>query len=143
MLRFPVLAIVLGAIVAAGCGVDGAGESTASFAEPASSPTPRASTIDRVPLPSGFPVFPGAVPLPLPDDDRGLIAVWRSEQLGAAAYDFYAAALEPAGYPIVGLYPGGDAALIRFRTPGGAIWQIVAQSGANGTTTIEIRLDRP
>lgn len=106
-------------------------------AEPASS-----ATADRIPLPSGFPVLPGAVPMNMADDDPGLIGLWSSDQRGSAAYDFYVSALPAAGYPIVGLYPGGDVALIRFRS-GDAIWQMVAHGGAGGTEAIEVRLDRP
>ena len=78
----------------------------------------------RVALPSGFPVLPGAAPAALPADDPGLIAAWTSDQLGSSAYDFHAASLAAWGYPIVGLYPGGDVALIRFRAADGATWQM-------------------
>jgi hypothetical protein len=94
-------------------------------------------------LPSGFPVPPGAVPVPFAADDPGLVAAWTSDRLGSAAYDFYAAALPASGYPIVGVYPGGEVAVIRFWAPDGAIWQVVAHGGAAGLATIEIRLDRP
>jgi hypothetical protein len=101
------------------------------------------SLVERRPLPSGFPVFPGAVPLPMPDDDPGLIGLWQSDQVGSAVYDFYVAALPAAGYPIVGLYPGGEVALIRFGAPDGEIWQMVARAEPGGSLAIEIRLDRP
>jgi hypothetical protein len=94
-------------------------------------------------LPSGFPVLAGAIPAALAAGDPGLIAAWSSDQLGSAAYDFFAASLPASGYPIVGLYPGGDVAVIRFRVPAGTIWQMVAHGGATGHATIEIRLDRP
>ena len=94
-------------------------------------------------LPRAFPVLERAVPAALPADDPGLIAAWTSDRLGSAAYDFYAGSLPAAGYPIVGLYPGGDVAVIRFRVPTGAIWQMVVHGGATGRVTIEIRLDRP
>ena len=97
----------------------------------------------RIALPSGFPVLEGAVPAALPADDPGLIAAWTSDRLGSAAYDFYAGSLPAAGYPIVGLYPGGGVAVIRFRAPNGTIWQVVAHGGPTGRVTIEIRLDRP
>ncbi|HEV8252283.1 MAG TPA: hypothetical protein VGQ66_02780 [Candidatus Limnocylindria bacterium] len=99
--------------------------------------------VQRRPLPAGFPILPGAVPLPMPDDDPGLIALWQSDQVGSAAYDFYAAALPAAGYRIVGLYPGGEVALIRFGAPDGEIWQMVARATPDGRLAIEIRLDRP
>jgi hypothetical protein len=88
-------------------------------------------------------VVPGATPVPPPDDDSGLIAVWESDRAGSAAYDFYVDALPAAGYPIVGVYPGGEVALIRFRVPDGQVWQVVARGMADGTVAIEVRLDRP
>ena len=97
----------------------------------------------RTPLPSGFPVLPGATSVPPAVDDPGLIAVWQSDQAGSTAYDFYLKALPAAGYPIVGLYPGGAVALIRFRVPDGQVWQIVAHGTEHGTARIEVRLDRP
>jgi hypothetical protein len=99
--------------------------------------------MERVALPSGFPVMPGTVSLAIAIDDPGLIAEWTSDRLGSAAYDFYAAALPASGYPIVGLYPGGEVAVIRFRARDSAIWQMVAHGGATGTALIEIRMDRP
>jgi hypothetical protein len=94
-------------------------------------------------LPSGFPVLPGAVPTALAADDPGLIAAWTSDRLGSAAYDFYTTSLPASGYAIVGLYPGGDVAVIRFRTSTGTIWQMVSHGGAAGHATIEIREDSP
>ena len=81
--------------------------------------------------------------VPMPEDDAGLIGLWESDQAGSAAYDFYVEALPAAGYPIVGLYPGGAVALIRFRVPDGEVWQVVARGTADGMTAIEVRLDRP
>lgn len=86
--------------------------------------------------------MPGAVAVPMPEDDPGLIGLWESDQTGPAAYDFHVQALPAAGYPIVGLYPGGEVALIRFRVEG-EVWQMVAQGTAEGRVAIEIRLDRP
>ncbi|MEP7040369.1 MAG: hypothetical protein ABI864_02225, partial [Chloroflexota bacterium] len=63
-------------------------------------------------------------------------------QVGSAAFDFYVDALPTEGYPIVGFYPGGDVALIRFRSPNGGVWQVVAHASGEGGTTIEVRLDR-
>jgi hypothetical protein len=87
--------------------------------------------------------MPGAVPLPLPRNDPGLIGLWESDQAGSAAYDFYVEALPAAGYPIIGLYPGGQVALIRFGLPEGEVWQMVAHGMPEGRVAIEIRLDRP
>lgn len=110
---------------------------------PAISPADSESVGQRVPLPSGFPVLEGAVPEAMPDADPGLIALWSSDRLGSAAYDFYETALPAAGYPIIGLYPGGEFAQIRFTVADGAIWQMVAHGGLSGRVTIEIRQDRP
>ena len=150
--RRSVLPVLLLVAVGAACG-HGAevsspttGQSAAvSLAAETPTPTQRASgsVAARVPLPSGFPVFPGAVAVAMADDDPGLIGLWSSDRPGSAAYDFYVSALPTAGYPLVGLYPGGDVALIRFRAGGGAIWQMVAHGGTGGTEAIEIRLDRP
>ena len=101
------------------------------------------SLVQRRALPGGFPILPGAVPKPMPDDDPGLIGLWQSDELGSAAYDFFVAALPAAGYPIIGRYPGGEVALIRFGAPEGEIWQMVAHTAPDGRLAIEIRLDRP
>jgi hypothetical protein len=114
-----------------------AGESTL----PAST-GPSPPEVRRRPLPPGFPVLPGAIAVEMPSDDPGLIGLWESEELGSAAYDFYVGALPAAGYPIVGLYPGGAAALIRFESQG-EVWQMVAHGMTDGRVAIEIRLDRP
>lgn len=102
-----------------------------------------ATPAERVPLPSGFPTLPGAVPVPLPSDDPGVIGQWSSDLLGSDAYDFYVRALPAAGYRIVATYPGGAAAVIRFSLPNGAIWQVVMRSGPLEAVAIEVRLDRP
>lgn len=102
-----------------------------------------ASPVVRRDLPSGFPVIAGAVALPLPQDDPGLIARWTSDQVGAPVYDFYIERLPAAGYPIEGLYPGDAFALIRFTAPGDEPWQLIVQTADLVTTQIEVRLDRP
>ena len=143
--------VTLGAVSVA-CGVDpGVTPPAASQPTPrsaiesvlAATPTASGPGRERQVLPSGFPILPGAVPSAMANDDPGLIALWSTQRQGSAAYDFYVAALPGAGYPIVGLYPGGDVAAIRFRVPDGAIWQMVARGGTGATTAIEIRLDRP
>jgi len=110
---------------------------------PSASTGVSASLVERRGLPTGFPVLPGAVPMPMPDDDPGLIGLWQSDQVGSAAYDFYVAALPAAGYPMVGRYPGGEVALVRFGAPDGEIWQMVAHTASDGRLAIEIRVDRP
>jgi hypothetical protein len=107
------------------------------------SPPPPPPSVQRTALPSGFPVIDGAVPMPLAHDDPGLIALWESDRLGSSAYDFYAVALPAAGYRVIGLYPGGEVALIRFQAAGGAVWQIVVHGAPDGRVAIEVRLDRP
>jgi hypothetical protein len=134
--------LVLMAILAGGCTTGGT-SSPSSSAYSSFSSGPSRSAVVRTPLPSGFPVVPGAAPVPPPDDDPGLIALWESDQAGSAAYDFYVEALPAAGYPIVGIYPGGAVALIRFQVPDGQVWQMVARGMLDGTVAIEVRLDRP
>lgn len=133
--------LVLVAILAGGCATGGT-SSPSSSAYGSFSSEPSRSAVVRTPLPSGFPVVPGAAPVPPPVDDAGLIALWESDRAGSAAYDFYVDQLPAAGYPIVGLYPGGAVALIRFRVPDGQVWQMVARGTADGTVAIEVRLDR-
>ena len=87
--------------------------------------------------------MPGAAPAAMPEDDPGLIALWTTDQPGSATYDFYVAALPSAGYRILGLYPGGEWAIIRFAEPDGGIWQVVAHATGDGREAIEVRLDRP
>lgn len=130
--------LLLVTILVAGC-------SAASTESPTKSPPTEASATvsPSFSLPSGFPVLPGAVPLPVPRDDPGLIGLWETERAGSAAYDFYAEALPAAGYPILGLYPGGEFAIIRFRAQTGDLWQMVARGTPEGRVAIEIRLDRP
>ena len=140
-LRSIVMAVVV-TVAAGACSTDGSptpppGGSGSSVA----SGVPGSSE-ERPQLPIGFPVMVGAVRTPLPTDDPGLIARWENGEAGSAAYDFYVAALPAAGYPIVGVYPGGGVALIRFRAQG-QIWQVVAQGAADGGVSIEVRLDRP
>lgn len=135
----PVACAVVVAALLSGCGPDPPGPDSAA---PSSAGTPAVSVPARVPLPDGFPVPPGALPIAMPSDDPGLIGLWTSDLRGSAAYDFYVAALRAAGYPILALYPGGAAAVIRFRLPDGAVWQVVTRTGAEGSVAIEVRLDR-
>jgi len=125
------------------------GDGSASAALPEPSPpgslaaSAPASPPPRIPLPRGFPVPPAAVPVAMPNDDPGLIGLWTNGVSGSGAYEFYRAALPAAGYSIVAAYPGGAAAVIRFRLPDGAIWQLVTRAGPGGSVAIEVRLDRP
>jgi len=136
--------LVLVAFVLGGCSVAGTGSPSADASANASASggEPRSAEA-RTPLPSGFPVMPGAEAVAMSQDDVGLIGLWESEKAGSAAYDFYLEALPAAGYPIVGRYPGGEVAVIRFRVPDGEVWQMVAHGTPDGRVAIEIRLDRP
>lgn len=141
--RSIVLAVMV-AVVATACSPESSPTpaSPAGSGGPVTSGAPPGSSQEHPSLPSGFPVMAGALRLPLPPDDAGLIALWETDQIGSAAYDFYVAALPAAGYPIVGHYPGGGVALIRFSV-GGQTWQVVARGAADGRVAIEVRLDRP
>jgi hypothetical protein len=108
------------------------------------SPSTEASaTTARSAVPSGFPVLPGAAPVAMAGDDPGLLGLWESDQPGSAPYDFYVQTLPAAGYPIIGLYPGGAFAIIRFQAPAGDVWQIVVRGTPDARVAIELRLDRP
>jgi len=91
--------------------------------------------------PADFPVFPGASPAPLPADDTGVAARWTTGIPGSAAYDFYQHELPKAGYRIVGLFPGGGGAVIRF-TAADVSWQVEI-IGVNDRTQVSLRADRP
>jgi hypothetical protein len=141
--RRSILLAVVVAVVAGACSTQGSPSPSPPHRSgaPVISGAPGSSE-ERRPLPSGFPAMDGAVRMPLPADDPGLIALWESAEAGSASYDFYVAALPAAGYEIVGLYPGGGVALIRFRVQG-EIWQVVAHGAPDGQVAIEVRLDRP
>jgi hypothetical protein len=132
------------AVLAGACALEGSATPWpphGSRAPVPSVPQPQPSQENRT-LPSGFPVLEGAVRMPLPPGDPGLIALWESALAGSGPYVFYMAALPAAGYEILGVYPGGGVALIRFRVQG-EIWQVVMHGAADGNVAIELRLDRP
>jgi len=81
-------------------------------------PTPRPT------VPADFPLPAGAVPVAVPADGE-ILARWTVQLSGAAAYDHFVAALPGAGYAIEELIPGGTAAVIRLRGPGGASWLLI------------------
>jgi hypothetical protein len=64
-----------------------------------------------------------------------------TETLGSGAYDFYERELPKVGYRIVGLFPGGGGAVIRF-VADDVIWQ-VAITQVNDRTQISLQTDRP
>ena len=124
-----------------GCSVAAVGSASlapASVAAAPSNPSPQ-----RIPLPSSFPVPPGASPLVMPSDDPGLIGLWTIDAAGSAAYDFFLRALPAAGFPITGAAAGDIVAEFQFRVPGGATLQIDIYANPNLTTRIEVRLPRP
>jgi hypothetical protein len=104
-----------------------------SSASPVGSPRPSP--------PASFPVFPGASPAPLPADDTGVAARWTTGTLGSAAYDFYQRELPTAGYRILGLFPGGGGAVIRF-VAADVSWQVEIIE-VNDRTQVSLRTDRP
>ena len=146
MKRWVVMYLALVVALATACdpGRESAPAATPGPSPPASTGVSApASAGERAPLPSGFPALRGAVLLPVQGDDPGLVALWSSDLLGSAAFDFYLRALPAAGYRIVAAYPGGAAAVIRFSAPDGAIWQVVIRAGPDQTVAIEVRIDRP
>jgi len=95
-------------------------------------------------VPADFPVMPGAMRADGPSSDRDLIATWTTDADGAQVYEFYVSALPTAGFVIVGLYPGGSAAIIRFRRPDGAVLQLAITAARSGVATeVQLRLDAP
>lgn len=94
-------------------------------------------------LPADFPVPPGAEQQQT--DDEPLIARWRLDDHGSVAYDFYVDALPAAGYPITLTAPGGGAAIIRFETGSGEIWQIEIHEAPDDPlqTIVKLGLERP
>jgi hypothetical protein len=128
------MVLLVGAAVAA-CG---------DVPRPSGDPTQAASgsANDLVPLPQRFPVMPGASRQLPAVADATLVARWTSDAPGPVAYAFYVDLLPAAGYPIVGLFPGGEAAVIRFRAANGGPLQLVLTRRGDGTL-IELRLDRP
>jgi hypothetical protein len=118
--------------------------SIAPTGTPRGSAPASATASPRVPdtLPAGFPIPRRVIEAPRPRGDEAVLARWRSDASGATIYRFYRRALPAAGFPIVGSYPGGAVAVVRFRSPAGAIWQIVLTGDAS-VTRIEVRLDQP
>jgi hypothetical protein len=149
-MRRPV-ALLLVALLGVGsaCTADGHGsvEATA-VSSPADRPTQSPGPVmtqapaGRPALPSGFPVAPGAVAVPVPEDDRSVVARWMLPEVGSGPYDYYLEALPAAGFPIVGRYPADQAALVRFEIAPGTIWQLVLEH-ADAGTRVTLQTDRP
>ncbi len=132
-----------------------AGCSTAPSSSASSSPSESAATSStagasgsdspvssqRPSPPAGFPVFPGASEAPVPADDTGVAARWSTGTLGSGAYDFYQRELPKAGYRILGLFPGGGGAVIRFAADD-VEWQVEITQ-VNDRMQISLQTDRP
>jgi hypothetical protein len=121
-------ALLIAAIVTAGCGPIQSSQATAPSGTPPSggstpaipssaaataSPSPSASLSQ---VPAGLPVVPRAEPV---DPDPGVIGRWEVAAIGPDVYQFYLDALPAAGFVVTDRYPGGNVAVIRFATPDG------------------------
>jgi hypothetical protein len=147
MLRFGLLLVTAGGLMA-GCSTSPSSSvSSAPSASASTSATAAASTSDspvssqRASPPAGFPVFPGASEAPVPADDGGVAARWSTGTLGSGAYDFYQRELPRAGFRILGLFPGGGGAVIRFAADD-VDWQVEITQ-VNDRTQISLQTDRP
>ena len=120
---------------AASPGLDGSAPAAASR-PPSAAASAIASALPVVP--AGFPVAPGATPLGEGEHATGLIAAWETDDVGPVVYDFYLAALPTAGFEVIGEYPGGAAATIRFRA-GDALLDVSLTGGLEGTV-VELRV---
>ena len=137
LLAHPALVVTL----VSACSLEAIGSASLPLGSVAASPSSAAP--QRVPLPSGFPVPPGASPIAPPSDDPGLIGLWTIDAAGSAAYDFFLRALPAAGFPITGAAAGDTVAQFQFRVPGGTTLQIDIYAAPNLTTRLEVRLPRP
>jgi hypothetical protein len=147
VLRFGLLLVTAGGLMA-GCSTSPSSSvSSAPSASASTSATAAASTSDspvssqRASPPAGFPVFPGASEAPVPADDGGVAARWSTGTLGSGAYDFYQRELPRAGFRILGLFPGGGGAVIRFAADD-VDWQVEITQ-VNDRTQISLQTDRP
>jgi hypothetical protein len=147
MLRFGLLLVTAGGLMA-GCSTSPSSSvSSAPSASASTSATAAASSSDspvssqRASPPTGFPVFPGASEAPVPADDGGVAARWSTGTLGSGAYDFYQRELPRAGFRILGLFPGGGGAVIRFAADD-VDWQVEITL-VNDRTQISLQTDRP
>jgi hypothetical protein len=67
------------------------------------------------------------------------VASWTSTADGARVYDFFVDALPAAGFHIEQLAPGGEAAIIRFSSPGNLQFELSLSAEGDGTR-IDLRL---
>jgi hypothetical protein len=144
----PIGLLLVTAALMAGCStVPLSSASSSPSASASTSATAAASTSDslvssqRPSPPAGFPVFPGASEAPLSADDGGVAARWSTGTLGSGAYDFYQRELPRAGFRILGLFPGGGGAVIRFAADD-VEWQVEITQ-VNDRMQISLQADRP
>lgn len=90
-------------------------------------------------LPAGFPIPEGAVPAPGSAAQGAPATRWTTERSGPEVYRFFVAALPDAGFVVTGLYPGGEAAAIRFTAPNGTTWLLTLAGTA--PLRIEVAVD--
>lgn len=96
---------------------------------------PELAPTSRAPLPSRFPVPADAHPAVLPAD-LAVLGRWTRDGDPPRTYDFYREELPKAGYRIVGLFPGGAVAGIRFEVGSGVYLRL----DISGTSPHEIVL---
>jgi hypothetical protein len=140
--------LLVAAGLMAGCSTTpSSSPSSSPFASAATPSTAAASGSDspvssqRPSPPAGFPVFPGASEAPVPADAVGVAARWSTGTLGSGAYDFYQNELPKAGYRILGLFPGGGGAVIRFAADD-VDWQVEIIQ-VSDRMQISLQTDRP
>ena len=110
-------------------------------------PTPRPSAHDGgagQAVPDGFPLMPGMEPVTHRRPEPGILARWITDADGSAVYDFYVAALPVAGFRVEQLFPGGAAAVIRFRPHDGRLLDLSLTPGIEGTQVdLEVPAAKP
>lgn len=143
-----VLVVAVSSAVLTGCGPtvspppsDSATPRVLATTVPLASAVASLGPASRPKLPVEFPVPAGAETTTLPEDPT-VIARWTYGKPGSDAYDFYVGALPGAGYTILGQFPGGGGAIIRFQLADGRVWQVVTEPDG-GRTRITVQTDRP
>jgi hypothetical protein len=123
-------------ICLAACSAAGSTATQTQSATTAATGTPLASASASQPggtVPDGFPVMPGADPVTPVPSEPGLLARWTTAANGSDVYDFYVDALPVAGFDVLGQFPGGAAAIIRFGTPDGTDLDVSLTANGDGT----------
>jgi len=142
------VAPLIAAMIAAACSAPGAtadptsppvasGVASPSTSLAAGTPTP-APSLPAVP--AGLPVMPGAHATD-PPTEPGSIARWTVDAIGPDVYSYYLDALPDAGFAILGRFPGGNVAIIRFATPDGDTFDLALVGEGDGDQVrISLRL---